>query len=79
MKLFSTSNLLIPKILREITKIVIKKIKFLLFKVKSDKLDVIFDFWFSCIDTFLSSKKFNKVGSKENVTIYKELAKLIFD
>ena len=56
-----------PKILKIITTKEIKKIIFLFNNVKLDSPKVIFDLWFSWIETFLSSKKFNKVGS--NVTI----------
>ena len=69
MKLFSTSSLSIPIMLKTIIKNVIPKIIILLFLVKEPSAEVIRDFSVSLrAISFSDESKLIKEGSKKNVT-----------
>ena len=67
MKLFSTSNRLIPTKLKIVTKPVIKKIEIWLFIEIFEKKEVIIESLFSLREIFSFGTKLSKVGSNVNV------------
>ena len=69
MKLFSTSNLLIPNMLSPTTITVTVKIGICYFRDKFPRNLVIFDSSSSRTVIFFEGAKFNKVGSKVKVTM----------
>ena len=67
MKLFSTSSLLIPKILKIIINPVNIKIRYFLFIDNNPRKEVILESWSFFKDILLFEVKFKSVGSKVNV------------